>query len=54
MENPTTKTTDEKQPQKASIKDLPATADRDAAIKGGAKKSQEGGKNYDPKANKEL
>ena len=54
MANPTTKTTIEKQrPQKASMKDLPATARRDDAIKGGVKKS-EGKTNYDIKSNKEL
>jgi hypothetical protein len=53
MASPTKKTMDEK-PDKASIKDLPATDDRDAAIKGGLKKSGETQKNYDPKANKEL
>jgi hypothetical protein len=53
MGNPTKKTTDEK-PQKASMKDLPAPADHDAAIRGGLKKSEESKKIYDPKANKEL
>jgi len=56
MRNSTTKTTDAKrQPQKTSMKDLPATPGRDEAIKGGlVKKSDETKKNYDIKANKEL